>query len=151
MPLVVREEALLLGVVHGEVVGEGEQRLLCVDGDRRLRKRGLEAVGDAFVVRAEDHGVVAGHLEPQFVVPLAQGGRLLAHRRFDDAVVLPGRGAGQDRGEAEGPAVDGERHRGVPQHLALADGDAVAQAVLADDDPDLDAAGGRAQREVGLG
>ena len=83
------EEAVFLGIVDNEVAGEVPVVLLAIHLHLWQGKPDLQAIGNAFVIGAEDHRVFALHAEAQFLVVLANLCRLLAYRGFDDLITLP--------------------------------------------------------------
>ena len=127
VPLVVGEEALLLVKVDAPVAREAEARLLAVDPHLRFVQAGLEAVGDSFVEGTEGHGVAALELDPELVVALAHGRRLLAHRRLEDSVHVIAPGGAHPRREAQRRPVDAQRERRVLEQRTAGQQDVEAQ------------------------
>jgi hypothetical protein len=147
--LVVRVEALLLWVEDRVVVGEVEGGLLFVDLHLSLRERGLEAVGHALVVDAEDDRIAAVHLQTQLVVVVADARGLLAHRRLDPAVVGARLRFPHLRVDPERPAFDVEGERRVAQQRLPVHEHVVADAPRGAD-PHLDSLVGREDAVVPL-
>ena len=85
--LVVRKHAVFLRIVDDGISREIELCFFAVDLYLLLRKRCFESVGGTFVVSTKDNGVAAFHFEAQFIVVLANPGKLLTNRRFNGLVV----------------------------------------------------------------
>ena len=122
----MREEALLLGIEDRVIGGELEDGLFAVDLHLGLGQRGLQSIGHAFVVGAEDHGQAVFGIQAQLVVVVANPGELLAHRRVEHLIgaLLPGGfhlhiAAQRGLVDAHGHGAILEQDLAVHQHVIL--------------------------------
>src|ERR1700722_10442512 len=86
LSLVVREEAVLLRIVHREIRSEIKARFFPIDLHFLLRYRRFEAVGRAFVVRSEYNRVSPFKVQSQFVVSVGYSSELLPYDRLHNLV-----------------------------------------------------------------
>src|SRR5581483_1455210 len=127
LPLVVREEALLLRVPGAVIAGEVEADLFTIDLHFTPGQRGLKPVSRAFIEGAEDNCIVAFHLKPQFIVAFPHSRELLVNRRLDLLVEAAFSGGFDLRLRPELLLINVDRERGV-----LEQGYAVEQHVIAE-------------------
>ena len=146
---VVREKAVFLWVIDNEIRGEIKGRFFTVDLHLRLRQRGFEAVGRAFVVGAEHDCISAFHVQPQFVVVVANLRELLPDHRFHDLIVRALLGVHHLRLHAQFLMLHVERKRAILEHRPALQHDVVAD-LFRGADSDFDSSVGRAQVVAGL-
>src|SRR5262249_49633201 len=87
LPFVVRKEAVFFWVVNGIALRKIEASFFLVNLDLLLRERSFEAISDAFIVGAEDDGIVSLHIEAQLVIAVWNLCKLLFDSGFNDLIV----------------------------------------------------------------